>query len=198
MPWPPPPTHLLALVLLTVLVACHGGGSSSTSSTGRAMTPPSITTTTVARPSTTADPQAADKAAIRKVAEGWFRAVVRIGGRPNVSDAAYSRYLTPKLAAEYRAKFAERLRVGLVTRPAASPHDFYRVRVASLRSDTASLVECEVDDRVLVNARLNEVVSDQVVSVEVYSTAVRIGGEWRLDSQRVSNKTPGVSGCVTQ
>jgi len=196
MPWPPPPTQFLAILLLTVLAACHSGSSAASSSSSTTTERRNLTVTTEPRPSTTADPQAADKAAIRKVAEDWNSAVTRLGAAPNPDDPALRRYLTGQLLLNYRALWEQRQRDRIVARPVIHSRRMYRIDGIAISGSVALIRECVVDDDLLVGPE-NQVLNDDVESAEMVTTAMRAGPTWKL-SARAAKRMKGIAGCALQ
>jgi hypothetical protein len=77
--------------------------------------------------------------------------------------------------------------------PSVTAHD---VAVESQTQGRAVLVDCFVNDGIVVERRTGRVIDDSVVTRRLSAVMRMVNGEWRLASTEVLEEWEGVSGCA--
>jgi len=176
----------VAAVLAGALVLAACGGDDD---------PESATTTTDRQTTTTIDQAKADEEAVRKVAEEWAEASVRLLKEPNPADPALERFLAGEMLDRFREDIARRDREGLISRSPERPRTSHRIDAVVVKNDEATLRECFVDDLVLTKRATGEVLNDEVATYETRTTARRSSNGWKL-VKRDGTRMEGVTGCA--
>ncbi len=150
------------------------------------------TTTKPQRTTTTTNP---DEAAVRRVAEEWHAAALRLAANPDPADPALRRYLTGDLLGRYEADLARRAKDGLVVRAPPDSVAKYTIEEVRVTGDSATLRECSIDDLLLVSKKSGEVLDDEVVTSELETVAKKVNGDWRLARRMTRREWKGVARC---
>jgi hypothetical protein len=179
-------------VVVTVLAAagCGGGGgdeAASPATTGEPSTTPEPTS-----PSTTLT----DEEAVLAAYQGYWDTWLVANDPPNPDHPDLERFATG--AALYRDRSAIgnfRLLRQIVRLPAQSEwrHD---AAVESVSIGEAVVLDCSVDDSVLIDEPSGRVLNDGVSTYRLRAVAVRLPDGWRIGSVDVVEKWDGVAGCV--
>ncbi len=150
---------------------------------------------TTTRPKATHTTMSPDEAAVRKVAEEWANATDRLVRSPNPSDPALDRLLTGPMLAKFRADMTRRVKDELVARSPERSVASHTIKDVQVDGDRAVVLECFVDDLLLVDKASGAILNDSVSTYATRTVATRIGSRWKL-SERTSRRTGGVSGCA--
>ncbi len=151
---------------------------------------------TTTRPKATHTTMSPDEAAVRKVAEEWRQALLRLGRNPNSEDPDLRRYLTGDLLGRYQADIARQAKEAVVVRAPRNSVTKYTIEQVRVDGDTATLQECSVNDLVVVSKRTGKVLNDEVKTRELKTVAKKVNGQWKLSMRSTSREWQGVAGCA--
>ena len=176
----PPITFVLAVV-----PACAGHHGSAAPAT-------SATTTSTAAPTTSRpDPTAAVLAAYQRFWQVWLEA----NDPPDPNDPALAEVASgPQLALE-KAQIARNLQGGVAFVPARPSHAQHRPSVVDLSAHRATVVDCALDDGVVVARATNTVLNADVVTYLWRATLTNKGGRWKVTDNTREGKWSGASDC---
>lgn len=198
--------RLAVAALLTVAAACGGttteaGGTTSTATSTPPSTAPSSTTaTTTVTSSTSVDDVRAD---VQADFFAWQDAYERIATTaPDPDSPDLERWLEDPALGGFRQQLLDWRSRGLrLAVPANSVFD-REVEVVSVGPDTATLVECLVDDRELVDVATGDVLPETRGAATYLSTVelVHVDGRWQVregtSEQRWDGAMPGCGGAL--
>jgi len=178
-------------VVVVVLAAagCGGGGG------GEAASPP-----TSVGPSPTSEPTSpstapTEEAAVLAAYQGYWDTWLAANDPPNPDHPDLERYATGAALAKVKESIADHRSVGQVLRLPERSISEHRSRVERLAGATAVVVDCSIDDGLVVAYGSDMVLDDSVVTWDYEVVMVNEGG-WRVGELRVRDRSDGVVACA--
>jgi hypothetical protein len=68
--------------------------------------------------------------------------------------------------------------------------------VLALKGDRAVIIDCSIDDTILVDRPSGRILNDAVATYEMRAAMVRDGAGWKVERLDVMSKWEGVAGCA--
>lgn len=181
---------VVALIGVLVLTACG-------SSDDDGAIPRGTTTSTVRRTTTTAAQATDDEQTITARYEAFWDARFKANQEPVDPDApALREYATGEQLDHVIAETAQNRTLGLAFRRPEKSVYRRRVRVLSVRGDSAHLYDCVTNDGIVYRVATGEIIDSSVGTNSLDVTMRLVDGGWKLESAKLLQKWDGVGGCA--
>ncbi len=182
------------LVPASLVVACADGRERTEASVPDPSGVPT-TTTTVAPSSTTSPSPPTDEEAIVAAVLGYWDAVIALNSEAPpgfdelASFATGEAYETSRDQAERRSSLGQAIRLPSPSRYQHSP------AVQSIEGDRAQVLDCAIDDSVLVDRASGRVLNDLVETTLWRTSVMRVAGEWLVSETEIVGGAMGAQSC---
>jgi hypothetical protein len=187
---------LTLVALATVGCSCSSGGGATGEST---TAPVVVTTTTIATTTTTVAPTTTaltDEQAVRNTVERYWVAWIAAGDPPDPNNADYLAVTTGKLQKRETDDLREKAQLKMAYRLPSNSKFHHEIVQVAVAGDNAEVVECLVDDTLLVDQADGHIRNDRVSTSKILRKLTRIDGQWRISEDIEIEKHDGVAPCV--
>jgi hypothetical protein len=197
---------LVALLVGVLLAAgCSSGSTPASPATTEHSAAPassgpdrSTTTTTGAEPGLDSDAAESviSNEIVGRYVAFWDARRDANAGIPNPDLPALRELATGEQLAAVIRETRKNLDDGLAFQDRSSPTAIQRVRLVNVEGDRARVLECVVDDALVIRRATGAVTDDTVATHNVLADLERIDGAWRVSAVRLVQRWEGVAGCA--
>ena len=188
---------VVAVVLAGALAACGGGGGTAETSPATTADPVTIepTTTTTAPPTTTTT-VVSEEEAVLAAYQGYWTTWQAANTPPLPALPGFERYATGEKLESVRIAVDKVRAAGEVFTMPDGALDRHDARIEEIGESTATVIDCWIDDAVVLDARTGAVLDDAVYTWLHKALLVKNDGRWLLEHMDVEAKWDGVAGCA--
>jgi hypothetical protein len=190
------PLTTVPLVALGLLLAACGGGVEADAG-GAAPAPDTTSTETTAAPTTNDSKPAdihGDAAEARAVYDRYWSAWRIANNPPEPMNEQLRETAADPLLTETTSAITTRANAGVSMVPSPDDQYSHEVRSVTVEGDEASIVDCSIDDAVLVSES-GQVLNDAVETRLIEARLIRIEGQWRVSDLKTLWRSDGVKPC---
>ena len=190
-------TVAMAVVLTALLLGCSGSTdrTSRSDNSGSPSSSSSVATTTTTTVAATTTTTISQEEAVKAAYLAYWAMVDRLVQAPDPNDPEIALRVAEPALSDLVADVGTRLANGNRVRPPSPDQNQHRILDASVSGDSATIRDCFVDGRIVVDEG-GTVLDDKVVTSKLEAAFERNGGNWKLRSSQVLAEKPGVWTCV--
>jgi hypothetical protein len=175
-------------VALVAMAGCGGGGGGEASEP-----PPTEPPVTVAAPPPTV---LSDEAAVLAAYQGYWDTWLAANDPPNPDHPDLAKYATGAALAKVRESVRNHQQLRQVVRLPSNSAWRHEVVVSRVDSTSAVVIDCNVDDSLLIDEPSGRILNDAVASISTTAVLNRVDGLWRVASVEADEQWDGVAGCA--
>lgn len=185
---------LVAATMGAGAVGMAGCGGDSADSAAPSTTETEVTTTESTTTSTTT---VTEEEAILAANQGYWDTWILANNPPNPDHPDLARYATGAALESNRSSITENQALGRAFRARTGGQARHSTQIEARASEFASVVDCSIDDGVVVDV-LDGSVLDDSVATWLYRTTLQRSpaGDWRVAFVNVESRWEGVAGCA--
>jgi hypothetical protein len=180
----------VAAVALVAMAGCGGGGGGGGEAAEPASTEPPVT---VADPTTTV---LSEEDAVLAAYQGYWDTWLAANDPPNPDHPDLAKYATGAALTKVRDSVSTHKQLRQVVQLPPGSVWRHEARVSRLTGASAVVVDCNVDDSLLIDEPSGQVLDDAVASFSTTAVLSRVEGSWRVASVTADEQWDGVAGCA--